>query len=275
MVPEENSVGAVAPMPHATPHLPLLAISSIRKEQRFDIPTWAPREGRNEAYVQWKRQIGRLLQAFGLRWENISDSPPQSITPSMVTRQQLRDQDEIDAAAAQLVNEANWKRINTAIYWHVEPSLIMSGLFAKQDREEIDELVNGHLADGRGIIRWANSMASVDDVESQNKLLAKLLRMKLSQHASRTELQEHVETMHESWLLLAATDATQLVGFLGYLQNSLPTEPEGSHLSSLRIWFAGEVSSFKTGGSTAVPAFATYKLMLKALQDRRCASLGL
>ena len=46
-----------------------------------------------------------------------------------------------------------WQRVNTAIYWHVVPSLIIDGVHERADLSIVDTLVKGHRAHGRALVR--------------------------------------------------------------------------------------------------------------------------
>ena len=54
------------------PATPLLATTAITNTaQLFPISKWAPRQGRNRAYVVWESSVRQLLAAFGLTWEQL------------------------------------------------------------------------------------------------------------------------------------------------------------------------------------------------------------
>ena len=120
LVPEASITYATTP----TATTPLLATSMIPVHQRYPITPWAPRTGRTSAYHQWRRDVGRLLASFSLSWEDMQQDAPIAITTSIksesgaTTRARATD----DA----LRTEA-WQRVNTALYWHVEPSLRLVG----------------------------------------------------------------------------------------------------------------------------------------------------
>ena len=65
-----------------------------------------------------------------------------------------------------------WQRVNTALYWHVEPSLLLVGPDRARDERIMDANLNKHLAHGRAIICWACSFANTDSLEQQAKLTA-------------------------------------------------------------------------------------------------------
>ena len=45
-----------------------------------------------------------------------------------------------------------WQLLNTTLFDHVLPMLIIDGVTEKQDQEAIDELIAGQLCDGRGLV---------------------------------------------------------------------------------------------------------------------------
>ena len=155
---------------------------------RYPITPWAPRSGRGPVYHQWCRDVGRLLAAFSLTWEDIhSDTPIASIAKEEAgasTRSR---------AANEALQVEQWQRINTALYWHVEPSLLLVGPDKARDERFIDANVVKHLAHGRAIIRWALAFASTDSLEQQTKLSADVGAARLKVGASWSEVDLFVQ----------------------------------------------------------------------------------
>ena len=153
-------------LPSTQAAAPLLAISPMRKEQTFPIARWRPRSGRTATFLQWRRDVHRLAQAFGLTIEQLSEPPPENAIPQLVKGEGVQTR----TASEQARIRQKWLSINTAIYWHVEPSLDLSGPDQARDVRMLDSLVKGHLANGRHLIAWASSYANVGTLEQQTAL---------------------------------------------------------------------------------------------------------
>ena len=221
---------------------PLLATSMIPLHQRYPITPWAPRTGRTSVYHQWRRNVGRLLAAFSLSWEDIQQDTPiayiADIKPEAgaVTRARAAD----DA----LRTEA-WQRVNTALYWHIEPSLLLVGPDRARGERFMDANLNKHLAHGRAIIRWACSFANTDSLEQQTKLTADVGAARLKAGSTWSEVDVFVQLLHDKWSRIAINQTAQsLHGFWRQLLVAMPTEPAGSHLTGLRTWLAGHVVGY-------------------------------
>ena len=129
-------------------NLPLLASSSIAKDKLFPIPTWAPRSGRTAMFDEWRRGITLLCNAFGITTEQLYAHAP---IPPKPTSQVVTRQEEAKFQAA--VNEyAQWVTIDTALYWHVLPSLDLRGVNMERDRARTDAYTEGRTACGRALI---------------------------------------------------------------------------------------------------------------------------
>ena len=115
---------------------PFLAAGPVPAAHLFHIPAWAPRTGRTLAFSKWELALHLLLAAYGLSPQQLYDAPP--INPLHADSTPTRA--ESDRRRAQATARSEWLAINTSIYWHVLPSLIISGLNEAMDREHIDKL---------------------------------------------------------------------------------------------------------------------------------------
>ena len=130
---------------HAIRATPFMASSAIsNRNLLFPIDRWAPRSGRGMDYQKWMISIGRLGKAFGLPEDWIQEKTP--VTPHYDS---LRDpialrSGEADRAKLLAVEEIGtlerWLALNTALYFHVQPSLNYEGTFFLRDSEHVEGL---------------------------------------------------------------------------------------------------------------------------------------
>ena len=123
----------------ALPNTPLLAVAPIPSKDLFPIPQWRVRDGRGLKYEKWWRAVQSLLNAFDITVERLGEQPP--VNPSIATASIItRSKDEEEARAAEEQRSLEhahaldvWQRYNTAVYWHVLPSLIVDGVHERSD----------------------------------------------------------------------------------------------------------------------------------------------
>ena len=119
---------------------PLLATCAIAGDsQRFPIPKWAPRQGRNRAYTVWISAVRQLFAAYGLTLDQLSEDAP-SLPSSTLARRSTSATGTEDEAAAMTAKRMQWQAVNTAIYWHVRPSLIIAGPWHDKDLKALDSM---------------------------------------------------------------------------------------------------------------------------------------
>ena len=113
-------------------------------ERRFPIPTWKPRSGRNANHIDWVRAVTQLLSAFGVDWSFIAVAPPRALEwihnsmdlrSGTINKLSPEEKDELDLAV-------RWQQLNTALYWHIVPSIDLSGASQQCDTRHIDSLVH-------------------------------------------------------------------------------------------------------------------------------------
>ena len=206
---ESGGLSPVSPYEDEAPNmpLPLLAICAIPTSQLFPIESWKPRAGRNAAFFKWYSGINQLFAAYGLTMEQLNESVPSAQGAQLKDR--LRQTPEQAAATAASIRASinRWQRINTAIYWHVRPSLVITGPEFQKDTRFIDSLYERRLADGRKLVQWALGFVNTSGTTSQIKIAHALMTTKLKAGASRAQLSVHAQNLLQLWLLLSLCDA--------------------------------------------------------------------
>ena len=118
------------------------------------------------SHFEWYDAVLKLATAFGLSPTDLTDellADPlcvSSFSPSapgcspMTAVVALRSADGRVQRLAP-ANLERWQAVNTALYWHILPSLDLAGPSSLSDQHAVHSLCSGRLADGRGLIRWA------------------------------------------------------------------------------------------------------------------------
>ena len=183
---------------------PLLATSPIPQHSLFPMTKWRPRTGLTMTQFKFKRDLHRLLAAFGLTPAALEEEPPQIYVNSRSRpnrRNATADDDTDDDAtsvAAQTSQLTRWQRVNTAIYWHLVPAIEIDGTHYLEDTATIDSFVSGQLANGRGLARWACGFVDVSEFSAQLLLANELGTVKLAGDARLSQLLVHPSKMHQS-----------------------------------------------------------------------------
>ena len=191
---------------------PLLATSDIAQHLRFPIPTWAVRGGRTMQHFLWEQSIVKLAAAFGLTPEHLLEDAPTltSYTAQMAAR-------PASTRAKVTVTEdmfnqhlLDWMAVNSAIYWHVLPSLDISGTHLLSDTRAVNRFYTVYtradgtgatVADGRGLIKWARKHVDKSSKEDQKRLQRSLGKASLKAGASRAQFNLHAEKLFQTWSL--------------------------------------------------------------------------
>ena len=145
------------------------------------------------------------------------------------------------------VKNAEWVSLNELLFDVIRASLILEGASLERDLRMLGTLM-GSAKDGRSIRKWAMQFADMNTVASQADLQSKL-EVKLPAQACLTELESHSTKLWSSWLLISGNDPNDLAKLASFHYrwlNSLPSEPIGSHLSSVRKWLADKISENST-----------------------------
>ena len=225
----------------------LHATAQLLPSQRFPIHKWEPRTGYNEDYIKWKLDVDQLAHALGMDPLTLfsEQGPPyvNTATSGLVTRSSFKGAtNEVTDEHRRIATE--WLTANTSFYWHLRPSIIIDGPYLVEDTSRFNRLVNGSLADGRGLFRWAASKADVTSVESQGKIVTALNTIKLKAGSTCAQINAHTQGLLARWQLVSANSIDNPKTFWQQLCYSMPTEPEGCHVASLRAWLANRISEF-------------------------------
>ena len=142
---------------------------------RFPIPVWAPRSGHGRSYLKWWDAVKKLLAAFRLTPDALNEHPPLEFNASSFDSSvSFGDSPSYVAYEPRVVTPEQreaWINVNTAIHWHVVPSLNIDGAHYLQDSRMLDTFWNEHQqADGRGLINWALTFISAADPKLQKDL---------------------------------------------------------------------------------------------------------
>ena len=128
----------------------------------FPLPSWHVHSGRTMQYHKWSAGIDELVAAFGLTAAELNENPPICTTP--LPRSARMSKSEVARLTAehlaQLDVRERWVRINTALYWHVLPSLSFDGPDYLKDHRYLVSLVSVDQADGRALIDTLEAAAN-------------------------------------------------------------------------------------------------------------------
>ena len=222
-----------------TPDTPYLATLPMPEQHRFPIHRWRPRAGRTWDYEQWHVDVTKLYAAFGTTLHQHATSQPV-ITPGSPPH--------IQQMAALRLGE--WQQINTAIYWHVLPTIDIDGPMYLRDTRIIGKWWLGNRAAGDKLVQWAMEFASVDTIDKQRKLVHAMHTTKLTPTATCHQLTEHMQRLYETWKLVAGNDPERPHGYYLQLIDTLPVATDGklTVLTSLRAWLALQLKDMPLGG---------------------------
>ena len=199
--------------------------------------------------MESRRTVGSLFEAFGSSISSLYDTPPLSVERLNSFGVQTRAETSAQRAAA--AAHMRFLAVNTAIYWHVLPSLELEGPDFIRDFRKASSfraVSDGQpLADGRGLILWAMTFADMSGVGSQGRLI--LAIGKLVPGSDCAQISMHMQTLLSLWLLVDNNSRDKPYPYYQQLLISWPSQPEGSLLTSVRTWLAGKVSDFKRGGA--------------------------
>ena len=234
---------------------PLLANSAIPSHQRFPIAVWSPRSGRNMQYVKWEQDISLLAAAFGIPKAQLAEGVLSFSAYQEMLKQRPGTRSETKAVEAQYVEyKARWQTVNTALYWHVRPSLDIDGVHFLADSRALEDLYSvvvlddgtfKSLADGRGLIKWARDFVDQSSKEQQKRLRRNIGKAELKAGSTRAQLNLHAERLFQQWKLIDGNDDKTRDGMKDYYEEllaTMPTAPEGCHLTNLRMWLAGKLT---------------------------------
>ena len=219
MVPEAGSLEANA---YANT---LLTKSPLHPLKRFPIPQYRPRDGRCPGRDDWEHSIAQLCTALGMAVEELDEEPPTppsspySVTPSHDAYSPYashEDKERLD----------KWLTINTTLYYHIAPSLTLTGLYREQDQKTIEQLVsrNRALADGRGLVKWVRSFSDVSGLELQADLSRKYQDARVKAGSTQAQLLVFLHMQKQRWLLINNNDPNEPYQFYRQLLIAMPSQ---------------------------------------------------
>jgi len=221
------------------------------------------------AYFMWYDAVLKLVAAFGmtpdeLNDELVSDTLDSVSSPSTPGYSPFRGVVALrsaDGSLRRLTAEEldHWKSVNTALYWHVLPSLNLDTAQKLSDVRKVNSFFSGRLADGRALLRWARSFVDASAPELQKRLQRALAERRLSAAgATRASLHSHAETLKQIWELIGSNNPDDPMSLRDYwreLVASLPTEPARTPLVDVRTWLANRVADLGEGSAKALLTF--------------------
>ena len=180
-----------------------------------DIKRWRARDGRCYAHQQWEWWLRRQCIMLGIDYEQLHEPMPdyktlltaQYVKHQHGTRLNAEQQAQVDQHATALTQA--WQKANTSLFWTVQPSIIVGGVWAQSDEAEIQAFVSGTLADGSGFVRWARKFCDVTNLEMQQKLYKKVISAKIGAGSTQQQLAGHLLTLLDRWGLVAGNDVTK------------------------------------------------------------------
>ena len=212
------------------------------------LPTWRPRDGRNEAYLKWHDALVRFEHDSGIDIDATLPSTSELVEmiPHIFTKGPVTT-DERELLNLFHASRDEWVDQNEALYDVIRSSLDLDGPTLERDLRKLASLMYS-TKDGRAIRKWAKTFADLNTVSLQADLHTKL-EVKLPQSSTIADLETHCNKLWSSWLLISGNDPdsiAKLESFHFRWLNSLPSEPVGSHLASVRKWLADKISERST-----------------------------
>ena len=147
------------------------------------------------AYPLWKAGVRRLLGAFGLapgelqqalliyrrlssgRYADAEADVPAALTPAA-----LAEAERLDATAS------SWQSLNTAVFWHILPSLDLTSSPHPADTRKVEALYTERFADGAGLLAWLDTFVDTTGVRLQRQLKRAVAATALSLPLTRASL---------------------------------------------------------------------------------------
>ena len=92
-------------------------------------------------YVKWEQDISLLAAAFGIPKAQLAEGVLSFSAYQEMLKQRPGTRSETKAVEAQYVEyKARWQTVNTALYWHVRPSLDIDGVHFLADSRALEDL---------------------------------------------------------------------------------------------------------------------------------------
>ena len=215
--------------------------------------------------MRWERAKKQMLDAFDVTREELTKGPVDSSgtvkdekaasTAGPATRS------VVQARMSAVADIEAFQAVNTAIFWHLLPSLDLSGPHSLRDERYVNSLVLRQLADGRSLLEWCDSFVDASSKSVQKNLRNSIGASLLKAGSSRAQLNVHAEKLFQHWSLIEGHDATEPASLVDYWEELLETLPAASGadqlLTALRTWFVGQVDLMKASQVTLFTAYDT------------------
>ena len=193
-MPSNMVPGGDDPRPLTSGHITLHANAPLPLQNRWPITSWSPRSGRNDNYHMFVINLDQLLSALGAD-SNFLDAPQPNV-PTQPPLTRNSHSDTINEATDALMT---WQRINTSLYYHVSPALMLEGVHKLDDARLIAKLAKGQLADGQSLLKWAFSHVDLTTEKAQAALARTLMDASLRKGANLCQLRDFLRSLHEHW----------------------------------------------------------------------------
>ena len=188
--------------------LPLLASCAVPVSSLFPIHKWRVNAGINSDYHKWWSGVTQLCAALRMSVAQLHEAPPD-YPPALdvyLSSRSVATRAAIEAATTEHARlhavADSWRVYNTALYWHVRPSLDLSGPEFLIDERKVNSMFSGLLASGRELVLWALEHADQSSADSQLNLLSALAFTKLKEGATRAEFSLHAQSFLQRFLLI-------------------------------------------------------------------------
>ena len=205
------------------------------------LPRWKPRDGRNDAYIKWYDALINLESDLDVDIELDEKQPSYQQLATRYTPTDLANSHILDiiAQAAE-----QWQSDSNLLFDVIKNSLVLDGPHLERDLRKISSFVSLKHKDARSLRAWALSFADLSSIDNQMALRTKLNEMKLDAMAAYPTLEKHCREFWASWSLVAGNDTSRdgLETFYMQLLSTLPSQPEGAHLTNVRKWLADKIT---------------------------------
>ena len=165
-------------------------ISQTASQAKSQMPSWRPRDGRNDAYLEWHSALTTFEHDLGIDIDAAIPVTSELIEmiPYILTKGPVTDHDH-EVLNAFLAARQEWIEQNEALFNVILSSLDLDGPSLERDLRTL-AFLTGSTKDGRAIRKWALGFADVSTVSTQADLQAKL-DVKLPKSATLGELETH------------------------------------------------------------------------------------
>ena len=227
--------------PTSQHHTPSVKRNSSTVTDQPVLPRWRLRDGRNDDFIKWHDALVSLEADLDFELEEEQPSYHQLVTrysdryPDYVKNEHVIDM-TVKAATA-------WLDDSNLLFDVIKASLILDGAHLERDLRKISSFVSPGFKDARSLRSWALSFADLSSLDNQVDLRKKL-DVKLDAGSNYKLLEKHCRDYWSAWSHVAGNTTSQdsLMTFYMQLLSTLPSQPEGAHLTSVRKWLADKIT---------------------------------